>query len=215
MTCRHCLDAADFFGSSIARHELKRYRRGGPSRSSRLLLQGLAAEGALSGHLLDIGGGVGALQHEFLDGGGERVTGVDASPAYQAAALAEARRRGTVDRMSTLLGDAVDLAEELPPADVVTLDRVLCCYPDMPALVGASASRAGSAWGVVYPREHWIVRLGVVAINLFQRLKKKDFRVYLHGSGRIAAEARRHDLEPAWSGRTLLWQVQVFRKRAP
>lgn len=212
MTCRHCVDAADFFGSSVARHELARYRRSGPSRSTRLLLEGLAREGALAGHLLDIGGGVGTLQHEFLDAGGDRVTGVDASPAYQGAALEEARRRGTAERVSMVLGDAVELADDLPEADVVTLDRVLCCYPDMPALVKVSAGRARGAWGVVFPREHWVVRVGVALINLYQRLRRKEFRVYLHGPDRIAAEAVRMGLRPAWSSRTLLWEIRVFRR---
>lgn len=155
---------------------------------------------------------MGAVQHEFLGAGGSRVTGVDASPAYQRAALEEATRRGTAARMSVMLGDAVELSQELPEADVVTLDRVLCCYPDMPALVEVSASRAGTAWGVVVPREHWIVRLGVAAINLFQRLRRKEFRVYLHGLDRIAAEAEHAGLRAAWSGRTLLWEVLVFRR---
>jgi magnesium-protoporphyrin O-methyltransferase len=117
--------------------------------------------------------------------------------------------------MSTLVGDAVELAGRLPRADVVTLDRVLCCYPNMPALVAVSAARAESAWGVVFPREQWIVRLGVAAINLFQRLRGKEFRVYLHGEERIAAEALRHGLEPGQADRTFLWQVRVFRRKEP
>lgn len=215
MTCRHCVEAADLFNAAVARREMKRYRKRGPTASSRLLLEALGDEGALSGHLLDIGGGVGALQHEFLAAGDGTVTGVDASPSYQAAALEEAERRGTRGRMAILTGDAVELGEELPDADVVTLDRVICCYPDMPALVAVSAARAGKAWGVVFPRERWAVRLGVGTINLFQRLRRKRFRVYLHGRDRIAAEAARHGLVPARSARTFFWEVRVFRRSGP
>ena len=77
------------------------------------------------------------------------------------------------------------------------------------------AARAGKAWGVVFPRERWAVRLGVGTINLFQRLRRKRFRVYLHGRDRIAAEAARHGLVPARSARTFFWEVRVFRRSGP
>lgn len=212
MTCRHCVEAADLFSARMARRELRRYRRGGPSRSTRLLLAAFPDESVRDAHLLDIGGGIGSIQHDFLERGAARVTAVDASPAYLATAAEEAARRGTSARVAYLQGDAVELAPELPMADLVTLDRVLCCYPDMPALVEASASRAATSWGVVFPRESWWVRLGVGAINLFQRLRRQEFRVYLHGRERIAAEARRHGLVPSFGARTLVWEVRVFRR---
>lgn len=222
MTCAHCVDAADFFGSRMAGHELKRYRKKGPSSTTRLLVEGVRREvdreegwetgGPRSTTLLDIGGGVGAVQHELLAAGAGAVTAVDAAPAYLAAAREEAERRGTADRVTYLQGDAVELADRLPLADVVTLDRVLCCYPDMPALVEVSARRAGRVWGIVVPRESWWVRVGVGAINLFQRLRRKAFRVHLHGLSRIREEAERHGLERVSDRRTFLWHVQLFRR---
>lgn len=216
MTCRHCLDAADLFSSRMAKRELARFRRRGPSRSTRLLLDALAAEGAMEPgpgtRLLDIGGGVGAIQHAFADAGAGAVASVDASPAYLVAVQSEAARRGTLSAFTFTEGDAVELEEELPEARVVTLDRVLCCYPDMPALVRASASRATGWWGVVFPREWWGVRLGVAIINLVQRIRGQTFRVYLHGPDRMTREAALHGLRPVSSGRTLLWEVRLFRR---
>jgi hypothetical protein len=55
--------------------------------------------------------------------------------------------------MSFQYGDFVALAPALSAADVVTLDRVICCYDDMPALVGRSAALAERLYGVVYPRD--------------------------------------------------------------
>lgn len=216
MTCRHCVDAADLFGARIARRELARFRRRGPSRSTSVLLEALREEGALDPvpgvQLLDIGGGVGAIQHAFADAGAEAVASVDASPAYLVSVQTEAARRGTISAFRFMEGDAVELEEDLPEARVVTLDRVLCCYPDMPELVRVSAGRATAWWGVVYPREWWGVRLGVALINLVQRVRRQTFRVYLHGPERIAREAARHGLRPVSSGRTLLWEVRLFRR---
>ena len=45
------------------------------------------------------------------------------------------------------------MSDEIEAADVVTLDRVICCYPDMEALVGRSAERALRLYGLVHPRD--------------------------------------------------------------
>ncbi len=44
--------------------------------------------------------------------------------------------------MSHHLGDFVEVAGSIQPADIVTLDRVICCYPDVERLVGLSSQRA-------------------------------------------------------------------------
>ncbi|UCC73007.1 MAG: methyltransferase domain-containing protein [Gemmatimonadota bacterium] len=77
--------------------------------------------------LLDIGGGVGVIQHELLDAGARGATGVEAVPRYLAAARGEAERRGHAERVDLVLGDFVELAGAIEPADMVTLDRVICC----------------------------------------------------------------------------------------
>jgi magnesium-protoporphyrin O-methyltransferase len=44
----------------------------------------------------------------------------------------------------------VDLAGQLEPAGVVTLDRVICCYDDMQQLVSLSAARVEKLLRLVY-----------------------------------------------------------------
>jgi magnesium-protoporphyrin O-methyltransferase len=87
-------------------------------------------------------------------------TGFDAQVAARdlAAYRQEARRQGDLDRVEYRHGDFVQLADEIGPADIVTLVRVLCCYRDMPALVRASARRARRSYGVIYPRSTWWMR---------------------------------------------------------
>ena len=95
-----CWQGAErMFGEKTAARDLKRYRRDGPSKPTRPLLDALRARGVEGAAVLDIGGGVGAIQHELLDAGAARATGVDASPAYLRAAAAggaaaRARRPG-------------------------------------------------------------------------------------------------------------------------
>jgi len=137
------------FNAQRVSKELARYRRNGPLKNTRLLLEALQAQTPEPRvpelTLLDIGSGVGAIAHGLLQAGVGQATDVDASVAYLAAAREEAERRGLADRLSFRQGDFVTLAASIPPADIVTLDRVICCYDDMPALVGLSAARGGEA----------------------------------------------------------------------
>lgn len=212
MTCHHCQDAADFFGKGIAGREQRRYRRRGPSRSTQVLLESILAHGVAGATFLDIGGGVGAVQQALLAAGAKEGMGVDASPAYLEAARAEARERGTLDRMRFQEGDVVELASNLPEVDIVTLDRVLCCYPDLPALVDASCTRARRIWAAVVPRERWWVRLGGRMLNGLQALRGSAFRLYLHGLPRIEAAVAEHGFEAVASRRTVLWEIRVFAR---
>jgi hypothetical protein len=165
--------------------------------------------------VLDIGGGVGALQHALLEAGASGVVGVDASPAYLRTAKEEAERRGHADRVSYRYGDFVEMAETVDPADMVTLDRVICCYPDVEALVGRSAERARRLYGLVHPREAWWTRLGLAVLNLGLRLARRPFRAYVHPVETVDAVAQ----EKGLSLRTResvgpIWQIAVYDRSA-
>ena len=213
MSCAHCRDAADFFDRKVARKELKRYRRHGPLRTTRMLVEAALAEGAEGRVVLDVGGGIGAIQHELLAAGARRVVNVDASPSYQDAARGEAEARGTAERIEFYTGDFVEVAPALPTADFVTLDRVICCYPNMPALVGASAEHARVLWGAVFPREYLALRVGMRMLNWIQRLRRSAFRVYNHAREDIGKELRKRGFEERVYRKTLLWQVMVWKKK--
>src|SRR5947207_5244489 len=150
MDCCQCKGIETLFNEKEARNRLRAYHEDGPSKTTRMLIEALKAEGVEGMTLLDIGGGVGAVQHELLRAGVERATGVEASTAYVKAAQEEAERQGHADRVSYHHANFVDIAPQIPPADIVTLDRVICCYHDMQALVGLSVAKAGRLYGLVY-----------------------------------------------------------------
>jgi hypothetical protein len=74
---------------------------------------------------------VGAIHHELLAGRVSRAVHVDASTAHLAAAREETERRRHGGRVEFVRGDFVAIAHEMATAEVVTLDRVICCYHDM------------------------------------------------------------------------------------
>jgi len=215
MTCAHCIGASDFFNERKASRDLRNYRAKGVPRTTGLLLDGLQAETVEDLTLLDIGGGVGVLQHELVARGVAHVINVDASPAYQAATRDEALRRGIGDRFEYREGDFVELAPDVPEADVVTLDRVLCCYPDADALLDAGSSRARRTLALSFPREAWFLKVAFGLVNLAQRIRRQPFRIYLHSTDRIRQRLESAGFVEVHVGRTIAWQARVFHRVEP
>ncbi len=178
-----------------------------------MLLDAIGDLGIEGRSFLDIGGGVGVIHHELMAAGASSGLGADASPSYTAAARSEASSRGYGDRMTYHDGDFVELAPDIHDADIVTLDRVICCYDEMPALIDASASHARRIYGLVFPRdERRHVRFGVALINLVQRIRRRPFRVFAHP--RVEVEQRMAELgfRLAFRGTSFVWQVLVFTR---
>lgn len=174
----------------------------------------LQHEDLRGGELLDIGGGIGAIQHSLMEHGLSHAVHVDASTAYLAASKDEAARRGHRDRVVYAHGDFVQLSADLHDADFVTLDRVVCCYPDMPRLIAASTSKARQLYGLSYPRERTATRAGLALGNLYFRLRGSDFRSYLHSPAAITSEILQRGFELVARDHTLLWEVALYRRTA-
>jgi magnesium-protoporphyrin O-methyltransferase len=212
MTCSNCQAVEDTFDVGTAEGDLRDYRRHGPGKTARLLIEALKACGIEGSTLLDIGGGVGVIQHELLKSGASSATHVDASSAYLQVARREAERQGHADRVNQHHGDFVALAPQIPPADIVTLEKVICCYPDVDALVGLSAARAGRLYGVVFPRDTWWWKIGGRIMNFGLRLQRSSFRIFVHPTERVEAIVRANGLERRYYLKTLIWQIVVYAR---
>ncbi len=99
MNCCQCQGIEDLFNDKLVSKELAAYRAKGPDKTTCMLTDALRAEGVQGLNLLDIGGGVGSVQHELLKAGANQSTDVDASQSYLRAAREEADRRGIADRV--------------------------------------------------------------------------------------------------------------------
>src|SRR6476619_1992007 len=138
--CR-CDGLAWMFDSRTAERDRDEYHAKGPDRTTRMLLDLIRPYGIEGSTILDIGGGIGVIDQELLRAGASRAVLVDASPAYIDVARTVARGAALFDRMDVVDGDFVRRAAETDSADIVTLHRVVCCYPDADALVGLSSVR--------------------------------------------------------------------------
>ena len=213
MTCAaHCCAIDAQFDARVAQRDLDNYRRKGPSASTRQLVSAIRQAGIAGADLLDVGGGIGAVAHELLVGGAARATIVDGSAAYLAAARDEAERRQSSARLHLISGDFASLSPGIDNADVVTLDKVVCCYPDMERLLETSAAHAGRLLGIVYPRDAWWVRLVSGVINAMFALKRSAFRVYIFSNTAIDNTIRRAGLTLRFQRRGVPWVVALYER---
>jgi magnesium-protoporphyrin O-methyltransferase len=189
-----------------------RYRKEGLAKTTRQLIAAISRQGMEGMTLLDIGGGLGGIQHTMLAKGVVQATYVDASSAYIKAAREEAKRRDQDGRITFLHGDYVDLAEEIPPADIVTLDRVVCCYDDMQALVKFSAMKARKFYGMVYPRDLWLFRTLMPVVNFFIALTGSPFRSFIHSTEQIEKILKDQGLVPQFQKNAGFWQIMVYNR---
>jgi predicted RNA methylase len=200
------------FDQRAAARQLRAYRRKGPSGATRRLLQAVQTRADTRASVLDIGGGVGVLQHELARAGAERVTSVDASTAYLEAARSEAERLGYLPRWQAIEGDFVEVAARVPSADVVILDKVICCYPDMPALVQASAAKARLLYAIVVPRDRWWIRAGIRVTNAMLSLLRLGFRSFIHPLAAIDRATTSQGLVLSHQEAGLFWTVRLYRR---
>jgi magnesium-protoporphyrin O-methyltransferase len=200
-------DYEKVFGCKTADRDARRFRRRGLRGSAKALAE-LAGD-VRGATVLEVGGGVGAIEIELLEAGAERTTNVELASTYEEAACALLAEHGLEGRVDRRIGDFVAEAESVPPHDVVVMHRVVCCYPDVDALVGAAAAHARTRMVLTYPQERLLIRAAMAVVDAVMRLGGSSFQVYLHPFDRIAAAARGMQLvERRRSG--FLWETAAF-----
>ncbi len=203
------------FDRRTADGDLRRLRRHGPPWATRELVEQLSAGMDLAGaSALDVGAGVGAVHLGLLERGAARAVDVDGSGAYIAVAREEAGRRGLGDRVLHVLGDLTIVAPTLEPADLVALDRVVCCYGDVASLLTAAAALARQRIGIVFPRDRWWIRAGAALANPVAFRRSAGYRMHVHRAATIAALLRAAGFVPRTGRDGRVWRVETW-ERAP
>ena len=206
MKCCSTKGCDEFFSERVARRDADRYRRAGIDDSARRVVEFVRGRGLEWRSVLEVGGGVGAIQLELLRAGAARAENVELSAAYEPYAAELLQAAGLQGRVERRLLDFAAQGDEVQPADVVVLHKVVCCYPDYEALVGAAAVHAESQLALTFPRESWWTKLGIGFVNVIEWARRKSFRVYVHAPDAMIAVARSHGLEPTARHRGWLWE---------
>jgi magnesium-protoporphyrin O-methyltransferase len=200
------------FDPAIAARDLRYYKRNGPNKTTVFMRDALIGQGIAAATVLDIGAGVGALSFELLAHGARSTTGIDLSAAYAAVAGAEAAARRVAAEFE--VGDFVERAADIPPADVVVLDRVVCCYPHAEPILRAAAGRSRKLLALSYPRNRWYMRAAIAFENAHRRFKGEAFRSFVHDTQMIERLIETAGFRRVARSDTLTWRADTFLRVA-
>ena len=201
------------FSERAARRDAKRYRRDGLDDTAEEMVGFLRERGVEGSSVLEIGGGVGAIQLELLRAGAARATNLELSPEYEETAEELVSERGLEGRVERRLGDVVQEPELAGEADAVVMHRVVCCYPDYDALVGAAAERATRVLVMSFPRPRRLIRVWFGAMNVGARLLRWEYRTWVHPPRALIAAAERRGLTLATETRGRIWQAAALERK--
>jgi magnesium-protoporphyrin O-methyltransferase len=216
MDCCQCAGIEAWFDHQYAHERLREYRQDGPKETTRVLIEVLAQYVDAGETLLDIGGGIGEIQHALLGAGIQSSTNCEAASAFIETCKQEAERRGHANRITHIHANFIDVADQVPPADIVTLDRVICCYHDMHGLVRSSLAKTRTLYGIVVPVETlWVKLIVTIGDNLRHWLRRNPFRVYVHSIQAMESLIFEQGFRRVFREVRGMWWIGVYEKREP
>jgi magnesium-protoporphyrin O-methyltransferase len=205
-----CCDPDDYqsvFSDRFARRQSRRYRRRGLSPAARGIVEFATAQGIAGATVLEIGGGVGQLYVELLRHGAAHVTNLEISQNYEREAGRLLEQTGMGDRVTRRFLDIAQEPDEVEPADVVVLHRVVCCYPDYARLLTVAAGHARRTLAYSHPAANLVNRLQFGAENVYRLLTGNDFRAFIHPPEGMARAAESDGLSVTYRRRARDWDV--------
>jgi len=212
MTCKHCCDADRFFDLKGAKKELKKYRRKGAKSATKKLITFLNELNVSEKTLLDIGGGIGALQWNHLKQGGASTTDVDASSGYLKIAREYANENSWTEKSNFLAGDFYGDIGQIQKHDIVTMDKVICCYPDFKVLLQKAMDHCNETLALSFPIDGPISKFLSFFVKLWMKLNGSTFHPYIHEQKEIENLIHSGGFKLARSGFTFPWSVRLYNK---
>ena len=203
-----------FFNRKEAGRKFRRYRKKGLEPMATSMVDFLVSEGVEGANMLEVGGGIGAIEIELLKRGVSSAVNVELSAGYDEAADELAAKEGVAGQIERKIGDFVELQDEIDPADIVVLNKVVCCYPWMDRMMAAATSKTGKYLALVFPREKWWVKFGLRTGDFFLSLRGCEFRAFVHPVDEIERIAADAGLVVRHRDNTAIWQAVVWERAA-
>ena len=194
------------------RRSLARYRAKGLDGLDRQIVASASRDGVDGAHVMEIGGGIGVVQAELLAAGAARGQIVEMVSSWEPYAVELAREKGVEERTTFRIADVIDEPDAVEPADVVVLNRVVCCSPDGVELTRSAARLAQRTLVLSFPRAVFWFRAGTRLMNAAYWVRRSTYRVFLHPRASLLAAARSEGLDVADEGRTFAWEYVAFRR---
>lgn len=200
------------FRPRVARRSLERHRKKGLDELELKMIAAASGQDLEGARVLEIGGGIGTLQAELLKRGAEEGEVVELVPAWEPYARELAREGGIEGRTSFRIADVLERPESVEPADVVVMNRVVCCSPDGVALAAQAARLARRTLVLSFPRDVIWMRVGLGLLNVGLRIARRPFRVFVHPPAELVRASEGAGLSLAESGQGVLWAYAALRR---
>jgi hypothetical protein len=210
--CCRSVVCEEMFKPRAARNTLRRYRKKGLDPIERGMVASVSPADLENARVLEIGGGIGAIQAELLAAGASQGETVELVSAYEPYARELARDKGIETRSAFRIADVLDRPETVASADIVVLNRVVCCSPDGVRLTGVAARLARRVLLVSYPRDRLLVRLFTRIMNGGLRIMGRSFRVFSHPRASLYEAAQTEGLVIGETGRSFVWEFTAFHR---
>ncbi|GAA5161477.1 methyltransferase domain-containing protein [Ornithinimicrobium tianjinense] len=197
------------FGRRYARATARTYLRRGLDPAAQRMVDWVVGRGIEGASVLEIGGGIGGPHVELLRRGAAHATNVELVPAYEEEAARVLSEAGLVARVDRRIGDLAVDPDVAGTADVVVMNRVVCCYPDPVALVGAAADHATRIVALTHPPRNVLTRALLAVQRGVGRLFGMRYQAFAHPPELILDTLRRHGFTAQHLPSRGLWQIVV------
>lgn len=209
--CPHSKSGGRIF-SFFARSYRRRFSKNGFEPSQVQLVAGLEQAGFANATLLEVGSGVGYMHQVLLEQGAKSAVGIDLAPDMLKEAQQWANEKGLADRVQYIQGDFIELLDQVEPAEVTILDKVVCCYPHAELLINSSTAKTSRVYALTYPRSRWFIKVAIEIMAFFLKLGGSDFRAFVHNPDDIERWITEAGFKKAYQAQTFIWLSQVYEK---
>jgi len=209
--CPHSQSASKIF-SFFAKSYRRRFSKRGFEHSQQQLFDGILKTNHKNKTLLEIGCGVGHFHQTLLKQGAKFATGIELASKMLDEARDGAKQRDLTTKTNYIEGDFISLTNDIEIADIVIMDKVVCCYPDVDLLIHRSLNKCHSTYALTYPRKTWYTRLGVQILATLMKLSGSDFRPYVHDPTQIENWIIQQGYKKISQSQTVIWLTQIYEK---
>jgi len=145
---------------------------------------------------------------------GVAATSVELTPTYEDQAAELLADQGLAGRAPRVVADLLASPDAVPEADVVLLNRVVCCTERPAELLAVAARHAGERLVFSFPRDVWWLRSAQRTVNLLARVLGWDWRFRVYHPGDLFAAVTDAGLRLDRTEHGRVWQVALLVRSA-
>jgi 2-polyprenyl-3-methyl-5-hydroxy-6-metoxy-1,4-benzoquinol methylase len=200
------------FFSKHSEKYLKQFRKKGLAKEQKHLLQGIEISPVSGKSILEIGCGVGGLHLTILKHGASSALGIDISEGMIEGAKQLSKELGCENRTQYILGDVVQANGRITDADIVVLDKVVCCYENVEELLTTSLSKTRQQYALSFPHSNLLVKVSFQCLIVLGKLFRWSFHPYWHDWEKLIHTIQENGFVQTYQHSTFFWSIYVFER---